>query len=134
VTVKQPVAPHKTMLSSMNRAGCRGVARGDGGDPFAEGHAPAGYGKWGGFADNISCAAAGKHPACQPTAEPKFSFRGASRTGEHGVRPGASRLCAPVYADSTAIWWSVGVRAARAIGAQSKPARRLMAVVSAHCR
>jgi len=69
-----------------------------------------------------------------PPAEPKFSFRGASRTGEHGVRPGASRLCAPVYADSSTIWRSVGVRAARPIGAQSKPARRLMAVVSAHCR
>jgi len=94
---------------------------------------PLGYRKWGGFADNISCVATGKHPACQPSAEPKFSFRGASRTGEHGVRSGASRLCAPVYADSSvraaratgqnalAIRRSVGVRAARATGAQSKP-------------
>ena len=37
---------------SMNRAvGAEGHA-GDGGDPFAEGHAAAGYGKWGGFEYN----------------------------------------------------------------------------------
>jgi hypothetical protein len=45
---------------SMNRAVGRGVARGDGGDPFAEGHAPAGYGKWGGFEYNCSCVLSGK--------------------------------------------------------------------------
>ena len=46
---------------SMNRAVGRGVARGDGGDPFAEGHAPAGNGKWGGFEYNCSCVLSGKH-------------------------------------------------------------------------
>ena len=45
---------------SMNRAVGRGVARGDGGDPIAEGHAPAGYGKWGGFEYNCSCVLSGK--------------------------------------------------------------------------
>jgi hypothetical protein len=45
---------------SMNRAVGRGVARGDGGDPFAEGHAPAGNGKWGGFEYNCSCVLSGK--------------------------------------------------------------------------
>jgi hypothetical protein len=46
---------------SMNRAvGAEGLA-GDGGDPFAEGHAPAGNGKWGGFEYNCSCVLSGKH-------------------------------------------------------------------------
>jgi hypothetical protein len=41
---------------SMNRAvGAEGLA-GDGGDPFAEGHAPAGNGKRGGFEYNCSCS------------------------------------------------------------------------------
>jgi hypothetical protein len=48
---------HKTQLY-LNEPG--GVARGDGGDPFAEGHAPAGYGKWGGFEYNCSCVLSGK--------------------------------------------------------------------------
>ncbi len=40
----------------MNRAvGAEGLA-GDGGDPFAEGHAPAGNGKRGGFEYNCSCS------------------------------------------------------------------------------
>ena len=46
---------------SMNRAVGRGVARGDGGDPIAEGHAAAGNGKWGGFEYNCSCVLSGKH-------------------------------------------------------------------------
>jgi len=51
---------------SMNRAvGAEGHA-GDGGDPFAEGHAPAGNGKRGGFEYNCSCVLSGKH-SCMPT-------------------------------------------------------------------
>jgi hypothetical protein len=51
---------------SMNRAvGAEGHA-GDGGDPFAEGHAPAGNGKWGGFEYNCSCVLSGKH-SCMTT-------------------------------------------------------------------
>jgi hypothetical protein len=46
----------------MNRAVGRGVARGDGGDPIAEGHAAAGNGKWGGFEYNCSCVLSGKQP------------------------------------------------------------------------
>ena len=54
---------------SMNRAvGAEGLA-GDGGDPFAEGHAPAGNGKWGGFEYNCSCVLSGKH-SCMTT-EPR---------------------------------------------------------------
>ena len=60
---------------SMNRAVGRDVARGDGGDPFAEGHAPAGNGKWGGFEYNCSCVLSGK-------AKPMPSLASASRTGE----------------------------------------------------
>jgi hypothetical protein len=46
---------------SMNRAGGAEGLAGDGGDPFAEGHAPAGNGKWGGFEYNCSCVLSGKH-------------------------------------------------------------------------
>jgi hypothetical protein len=54
---------------SMNRAvGAEGHA-GDGGDPFAEGHAPAGNGKRGGFEYNCSCVLSGKH-SCMTT-EPR---------------------------------------------------------------
>ena len=54
---------------SMNRAvGAEGLA-GDGGDPFAEGHAPAGNGNWGGFEYNCSCVLSGKH-SCMTT-EPR---------------------------------------------------------------
>ena len=48
---------HKTMLSSMNRAGGRVVARGAGGDPMPR--VPFGIRHGGGFADNISCVATG---------------------------------------------------------------------------
>ena len=51
---------------SMNRAGGAEGLAGDGGDPFAEGHAPAGNGKWGGFEYNCSCVLSGKH-SCMTT-------------------------------------------------------------------
>ena len=54
---------------SMNRAVVAEGLAGDGGDPFAEGHAPAGNGKRGGFEYNCSCVLSGKH-SCMTT-EPR---------------------------------------------------------------
>ena len=72
---------------SMNRAvGAEGLA-GDGGDPFAEGHAPAGYGKRGGFEYNCSCVLSGKH-SCMTT-EPRIAdvLAGRSLAAYYGVLP-----------------------------------------------
>ena len=79
---------------SMNRAvGAEGLA-GDGGDPFAEGHAPAGNGKWGGFEYNCSCVLSGKH-SFMPT-EPRSQVRAALATiaGSAGSRAGPSNRVA----------------------------------------
>ena len=92
---------------SMNRAVGRGVARGDGGDPFVGGTL---WDTENGAALQITSLVRlpGSIRHDSPPAEPNFSYRGA------GVRSGASRLCAPVYADSSTIWRSVGRNAATA--------------------
>ncbi len=58
---------HKTQLY-LNEPGRRvAVSRGEtAGTRFAEGHAPAGNGKWGGFEYNCSCVLSGKH-SCMTT-------------------------------------------------------------------
>ena len=90
VKAPQPVDAQDDVI--FNEPGRRArVARGDGGDPMPR--VPFGIRHWGGFADNISCAATGKHPSCQPSASQ-------SLVRVAGIRSGASRKCAPVYADS----------------------------------
>ena len=104
VTAPQPVDAQDDVI--FNEPGRRArVAWGDGGDPMPRVHF--GIRHWGGFADNISCAATGKHPSCQPSASQ-------SLVRVAGIRSGASRKCAPVYADSPTNRRSVGRSAARA--------------------
>ena len=58
VTAPQPVAAQDDVI--FNEPGRRArVARGDGGDPNAEGSRASGIRHWGGFTDNISCVATG---------------------------------------------------------------------------
>ena len=114
---------------SMNRAGGRVVARGDGGDPMPRVHAPAGYGI--GAALNITALVRlpGSHPACQPSAEPAFPLRGRGSFGR--VAPARARFaltprCEPHLPSGGA---SGEVRQGKH-GPQRSRARRLMAEVS----
>jgi hypothetical protein len=109
---------------SMNRAvGAEGHA-GDGGDPFAEGHAPAGNGKRGGFEYNCSCVLSGKH-SCMTT-EPRS--RCVPRSPGLRTRSRHSRVSAKPT-NLTLRRQSVvrGLRRDGCMGAIGRPARSLAA-------
>jgi hypothetical protein len=108
----------------MNRAvGAEGLA-GDGGDPFAEGYAPAGNGKRGGFEYNCSCVLSGKH-SCMTT-EPRS--RCVPRSPGLRTRSRHSRVSAKPT-NLTLRRQSVvrGLRRDGCMGAIGRPARSLAA-------
>ena len=113
MTVKQPVDAQDAVI--FNEPGRRArVARGDGGEPNAEGSRGAGYGIGAALKIMALVRLPGSHPSCQPSAEPKFSFRGRVRLAS---RASASAVCA----DSSASQRSVGRSAARETRGATQP-------------
>ena len=88
MTAPQPVDAQDDVI--FNEPGRRArVARGDGGDPMPR--VPFGIRHWGGFADNISCAATGFASFMPAVRKPKFSSRGRDSFGR--VAEVRARLC-----------------------------------------
>ena len=130
VTAPQPGAAQDDVIFNEpgRQSRCRaGRRRG----PMPRVHASAGYGIGAALQITSLVRLPDSHPSCQPSAEPEFSFAWPGFVW--ASRASASAVCADSSVLALAIWRSVGVRAARAKGAECSPARRLMAEVSAHC-
>jgi hypothetical protein len=110
----------------MNRAVGAERLAGDGGDPFAEGYAPAGNGKRGGFEYNCSCVLSGKHSCMttKPRCEPHLpSFLPGLRTRSRHSRASAKPANLTLRRQSVVR----GLRRDGCMGAIGRPARSLAA-------